>query len=260
MHVDRCDLEGMLFDEPFSCCDRADPLHRRILHRPIESAAPLPGSEADLWRRRPGVSPPRRLRPEVAGARGERRTGGWAVSIRHLPGGTILVDLRGPRKDQMTTQVISYPFQISLVPVLEMQSLPPMEMTPTWSSKMKTYRVAKGDFEFSGGIRGMVKKFGVEGTIGVLTYEDKVTYNFNLSGKGADNQLKLSETASGALNAGQLSIAQLEPSTFVEMPHPPVKVTGTATEQKLSLIFESLPARIADGFMGRGKLEAVKIK
>lgn len=195
----------------------------------------------------------------VAAFAGERNTGGWTVAIRPIPADKTIVDINAPRKGGMTAQVISTPFQVVLVPVSEIQPLA-LELTPTWTNRMKTYRVSKGDFEFSGGIRGMTKKFAAEGTIDVLTYGDHVTYNFNLSGKGNDRAMKLSEMASGVVTGGRVEIARLDAGTFAEIPHPPLKVSGTATEQKLTLAFEPHPPVIADGFLARGKLEAVKIK
>jgi hypothetical protein len=194
----------------------------------------------------------------IAAFAGERNTGGWTVAIRPIPNKTI-IDIREPRKGGMTAQVISYPFQIVLVPVNEIQPLA-IEMTPTWTNKMKSYKVSKADFEYSGGIRGITKKFTAEGTIDVLTYGDKVTYKFNLSGKGADSTMKLSEMSSGVVSGGNVEIARVETGTFAEIPNAPLKVMGTATDQKLSLTFEPHPPKIADGFAARGKLEAVKTK
>lgn len=194
----------------------------------------------------------------VAGFAGERNTGGWSVAIRQVTDRTI-IDVNAPPKGGMNAQVITYPFQVALVPADENQALN-IEATATWTNAMTIYRVSKADFEYSGGIAGRGKKFGAEGTIGVLTFGDHRTYIFNLSGKGSESQRKISETVSGVIKEGGLEIARLDAGSFAEMPHPPLKVTGTATDEKLALKFESLAPTVADGFTTGGKLEASKIK
>lgn len=194
----------------------------------------------------------------VAAFAGMRNTGGWQVAIRQATNKTI-IDLNAPPKGAMTAQIITYPFQVALVPADENQALN-IEPSAAWTNAMTTYRVSKADFEYSGGIAGRGKKFSAEGTIGVLTFGDHQTYVFNLSGKGSESGRKISETASGVIKEGGLEIARLDAGTFADAPHPPLKVTGTTTDKKLALNFESLPPTVADGFTAGGKLEAVKIK
>ncbi|MGI8467182.1 MAG: protease complex subunit PrcB family protein [Pyrinomonadaceae bacterium] len=194
----------------------------------------------------------------VAAFAGTRNTGGWSVAIRKVSDKTI-IDMNAPPKGAMTAQIITYPFQIALVPVDENQALN-LEMTATWTNNLKTYRVTKCDFEFSGGIAGRGKKFGAEGTIGVLTFGDHLTYIFNLSGKGSESRRKLAETVSGVLKDGMVVFERLDAGNFADAPRPALKVSGTAADKKLALDFESLPPNVADGFMARGKLEAVKYK
>lgn len=194
----------------------------------------------------------------VAAFAGEKNTGGWAVAIRSVQK-KFVVDLLAPQKGSMTAQVITTPFQIVAVPVSEIEALS-LELTPIWANKMKTYRVSKGNFEYSGGIRGLMKKFSVEGTIDVFSYGDNFTFNFNLSGKGKDQAMKLSDIASGVVTGGSVELARLDAGTFAEIPHPPLSVTGMIAEQKISLIFDSHPPTIADGFIAKGKIEAAKIR
>jgi hypothetical protein len=194
----------------------------------------------------------------VAAFAGQRNSGGWTVGIRPIPNKTV-IDLNRPPKGSMTTQAISYPFQVALVPVSETEPLS-VDLTATWINRMSVYRVAKSDFESSGGIAGRIKKFSAEGTIGVLNFGEIVTYIFDLSGAGNDQAMKLTEVASGVARAGNVELTRLEAATFADTPHPPLKVFGTANGSKLSLIFESHPPTIADGFMVRGKLDAVKSK
>lgn len=189
---------------------------------------------------------------------GERSSGGWTVEIRPIPN-KIVIDLNRPPKGAMTAQVISYPFQVALIPVSETKPLA-VDLTATWINRVSVYRVSKSDFESSGGIAGRVKKFSTEGTIGILSYGEIVTYIFDLSGTGSDQAIKLTDVASGVAKEGIVELTRLEAAAFAETPHPPLKVFGNLKGNKLSLIFESHPPTIADGFMVRGKLEAVKGK
>ncbi|NJM52836.1 MAG: hypothetical protein HC846_05245 [Blastocatellia bacterium] len=94
----------------------------------------------------------------------------------------------------------------------------------------------------------------------MLTFGEYTTILFNLKGKGAEAKRRLSEIASGTLKNGNIELMRLDAGSFVENPHPPFGVKGTLKDKNLSLNFESLPTTFADGFDGRGSLEAVKVK
>ena len=192
----------------------------------------------------------------VAAFAGTRNTGGFSVKIQPSAGKTS-VKLVTPPKGAMTAQMITYPFQIASVPLAADQTLN-LELGTEWTSQIQDYQVLKGEFEYAGGFAGQNKKFNFRGTIGVLTFGDHKTFVFNLNGKGADSNRQLFDTVSGFVRNSMLEIARLEPKNFAEFPHPPVKVTGTITDKKMMLDFESLSLTVADGYTGRGKLEAVK--
>lgn len=194
----------------------------------------------------------------VAAFAGTRNTGGWSVAVKPSAD-KIIVDVNAPGKGDMTAQVITYPFQVALVPVAENQPLN-IETAAIWTNELKNYRVTKANFQYSGGIAGRSKKFNAAGTIGVLSYGNHLTYFFNLAGKGNESQRKLTEMVSGVAKNGSVEFTRLDAGNFSEMPHPALKVTGTATADKLALVFEPLPTNVADGFAARGKLEAVRIK
>lgn len=194
----------------------------------------------------------------VAGFAGEKPTGGWSVEIRKA-GKRFLVDLKSPRKDAMTTQVITTPFKVSLIPLDENEALP-LDWTTSYAKNSKTFQVTKGDFEYSGGIAGIRKKFKANGTIQMLTFGEYTTILFNLKGKGAEQKHKLSEIASGTLKDGNIELMRLDAGTFVQFPRPPLTVKGSLKGKNLSLNFEPLPTNVADGFEGKGSLEAVQIK
>jgi hypothetical protein len=194
----------------------------------------------------------------VAAFAGTKNTGGYSVTIRNA-NGKISVEVVEPPKDAITTDALTMPFLVSLVPVEKEKSLP-LEVSANWKSAMQTYKVASGKFESSGGLAGRLKKFDAEGTIGVMRFGDYVTLAFNLSGKGADKNMKLTEMASGMAKDGAIDLARLDAGSFSAGPKAPLKVSGTISNDKLSVRFEPLPVNIPDGFQVGGKIDAVKIK
>jgi hypothetical protein len=194
----------------------------------------------------------------VAAFAGTKNTGGYSVTIKNSAG-RVSIDMVNPPKDAMVTQVITAPFKVALVSLEENNSVN-LELSSNWKSTMQIYRITSGTFEYSGGFAGMRKEFGVEGIIGVLSLGDIATLVFNLDGKGAEKTRKLSEATSGLMKNSNIDLAILDAGSFSENPKPPLKVSGTVTNNKLSLVFEPLPSRIADGFQVRGKIEAVKAK
>jgi len=189
---------------------------------------------------------------------GTKNTGGWSVDVKKLAD-KVAVDVLAPPKDAMVTQALTTPYKIVFLPLAERKMIP-LEFSDAWASKMKTYRVSSGIFEYSGGIAGIRKEFDIEGEISVLSYNDFVTLAFDLKGKAAEKARSLSEITSGTLKNGNIYIDRVKAGNFVDNPHPPLKLGGTIDETKLSLAFESLPTVVADGYTGRGKLEALKIK
>lgn len=194
----------------------------------------------------------------VAAFAGTKNTGGYSVAIKNSAG-KIMIDVIVPPKDAMTTQALTMPFAVALVPVERDQELP-LELAQNWSDAVENYKTTSGEFEYSGGIAGLQKKFAAEGNIGILSYGDDVTLLFNLSGKGAEKSRKLVGTVSGTIKNGKIDTMPLDAGSFSENPKPPLKVSGTVQNGKLSLIFESLPATVADGFQASGKIEATKVK
>ena len=190
----------------------------------------------------------------VAGFAGERSTGGWSVEIRKV-GKRVLIDLKSPPKGSMTTQVITYPFKVSLIPLDENEALP-LDWTTSYAKNSKTFQVTKGDFEYSGGFAGRRKQFKANGTIQMLTFGEYTTVLFKLKGTGTESKRQLSEIASGTLKNGNIELARLDTGSFVENPHPPFGVKGTLKGKNISLNFDSLPTTFADGFEGKGSLEA----
>jgi len=195
----------------------------------------------------------------VAAFAGTKNTGGYSVSVKKTAD-KITIGLIEPPKDAMTTDALTTPFAVSLVPIEQEETLP-IEVSENWKNSMQTFKVVSGEFESSGGIAGRLKKFNAEGTIGVLSFGDYATLFFNLSGKGADaSNMRLTEAASGAMKNEKIELARLDAGSFSSGPKPPLKVCGMLSSDKISLTFEPLPAVAADGFQVGGKIEGVKIK
>jgi hypothetical protein len=194
----------------------------------------------------------------VAAFAGTKNTGGYSVVIKKTAG-KIVIDVAAPPKDAMTTQALTTPFKAVLISIEEDNTLP-LDVSGTLAAAVETYKTTSGEFEYSGGFAGIQKKFEAEGTIGILSYGDYITLVFNLSGKDVEKARKLIETASGVIKNGKIEIARLDAGSFSENPKPPLKVSGTMENGKLSLTFEPLPTMIADGYQVRGKIEAARVK
>ncbi len=192
----------------------------------------------------------------IAAFAGMRNKGGYSVDIKRT-GGKIAVELVSPPKGAMVTMALTQPFKVALVSV-EPENELLLALSANWTNAAQNYKIASGEFEYSGGFAGIRKQFAVEGTIGVLTFDDLITFVFNLSGKNADKNRKLTETVSGTIKEGKVEIARLNVGGFSEGPKPPDKVSGTLANDKLSLIFEPLPAIARDGFSAGGKIEGFK--
>ena len=192
----------------------------------------------------------------VAAFAGMKNTGGYSLAVKQT-GENLAIEILSPPPGAITAQVLTSPYKITLVPVEEEKSLN-LTVSEDFKSAIKTYKIASSEFEYSGGFAGRLKRFSADGTIDVMQSGDLVTLDFNLSGKGADKEMKLTETASGIVKDGKLDLQRLDAGSFSEGPKPPDKVSGSISENKLNLSFEPLPTNTADGFSMSGKLEAVK--
>lgn len=194
----------------------------------------------------------------VAAFAGTKKSGGYTVEIKKTAN-KITLSVVEPPKDAMTTQALTAPFAVALIPV-EAEMPLVLDVSPKLKAAAQSYQVAKGNFEYSGGFAGDSARFDAEGTIGIFSFGNYATLVFNLSGKAAARSRKLTETASGTLIKGKINLARLDAGSFSEGPKPPVSVAGNLADNKLALTFEPLPTNVADGFEARGKVDAVKIK
>lgn len=194
----------------------------------------------------------------VAAFAGLRNTGGYAVSIYRV-GSVTHVDVKKPPKDAFVTQALTQPYAVAVVPLEEEASLE-LALADDFKNGLQTYRVTSGEFEFSGGLMGILKRFAPQGTISVMRHEGHATFLFDLEGTGEDSSRKLSEMASGAGGESSVTLNRLEAGGFIDRPHPPLVVDVKFRDGKLTMKFE--PGKreyvVNDGYEGRGHLEAVR--
>ena len=194
----------------------------------------------------------------VAAFAGMKNTGGYSVSVKKAKDGVINIGIKSPESGDMTTQAITYPHKVALVDVQEEDSLN-IIASEEFMSEMTTYKVTSGNFEFEGGFIGRETKFDATGEVRVMKFNDLVTFSFNLKGVDNESGRILNELASGSLKENSATINRLEAGNFIDRPHPPLDVSVSFTENKLTMKFE--PGKrnyiVNDGFVGRGSLEAV---
>jgi len=201
----------------------------------------------------------------VAAFLGTKPTGGYGVVISgdtlndQYTGTSLRISALNPAPGRIVTDALTSPFTIVLVPVEEEKTLE-LAMGDEWKKAAETYRVTSGNFEFSGGFAFVQKKFDIEGTINIWRSSDLVTCAFDLSGKGAEKERRLNETASGKTGKeNSLSLMRLDAGNFISSPRPPLAVRGKLDAAKLTLEFTPLPTHWADGFTGRGKLAGLLV-
>lgn len=193
----------------------------------------------------------------VAAFAGMRPTPGYGISFVKTANG-VKVEATAPPKDAIAAQVITYPARVVLVPVEEEQGLR-VEAGRLWQSKIQTFRVTSGVFEFTGGFAPIEKKFPLAGTIAMMRSGDFVTMFFNVNATN-ETQRRMFEAASGQINGKSVMIQRLDTGNLADNPRPPVKAVGAMNGRTLTLTFEPLPTNVADGYEGKGKLTATLIK
>ncbi|HYO63182.1 MAG TPA: hypothetical protein VER08_05950, partial [Pyrinomonadaceae bacterium] len=162
-----------------------------------------------------------------------------------------------PDKGAMLTQALTQPFKVVSVGLSDGR-LPALVLPPDWPA-VRRYRVTQGSFEQSGGIAGRVEQFQPGGAVQIMRLGKLVTVGFGLTATGASKRRELGGYATGlASDGGSFRLPRLDAGTFVDQPNGGLSATGRFSDgdNRLSLTFEPLPDNVADGFDGRGKLEA----
>ena len=115
----------------------------------------------------------------------------------------------------------------------------------------------------TGGIAGIQEKFPLQNSVQVMREAGLATFWFTMPGLGTARNRSFHEVATGVVQiSGPLVINRMSADLLVNQPNPGLKAIGAFTdgESKLSLSFESLPTVIADGYSGRGSIEAEILK
>ncbi|MEO8434037.1 MAG: protease complex subunit PrcB family protein [Pyrinomonadaceae bacterium] len=194
-------------------------------------------------------------RAVVAAFMGERNTGGYSVEISRAPNGSIRVIANTPPKNAMVTQVITAPFKVVSIPT---QPSLVVEADDDWRQSMRTYGIKSGGFSMSGGFAGRTETFDLAGDISVMREGKLVTLLFDLKSSGGEKQRVLREAATGVTEKGDIEVWRIGAGSLIEIPHSDLSARGKFADKKSQLELEltSLPNMIADGYGGRGTIEA----
>ncbi|HEV7859828.1 MAG TPA: protease complex subunit PrcB family protein [Pyrinomonadaceae bacterium] len=199
----------------------------------------------------------------IAAFLGQRRTGGYGVSVTRAADGKVQLEQVSPAKGSMTTQALSAPFKIVSVPTgdseFRFENTLTLELGGAWQAALRPYRVTAGEFRMFGGFAAHSESFGLTGDLRVMREGSLATFVFNLKSSGGKKERSLQEVATGVVQKNnQVTISYVEAGTLVDRPRSALHAQGSFTgkEESLSLEFGSLPSNISDGFGGEGKLEA----
>jgi len=199
----------------------------------------------------------------IAAFLGQRNTGGYNVEIKRQPTGLLLIGDKIPGKGEMVPQMITSPFKVVSVSVSGTPPLQRVGFSPAFVSSMRVYRVTRGEFEMTGGIAGVQEKFPLQNSVQVMREAGLGTVWFTMPRLGTAKNRSFHEVTTGVVQtSGQLVINRMSADLLVNQPNPGLKAIGAFTdgESKLTLSFDSLPTMIADGYSGRGSIEAEVLK
>lgn len=200
----------------------------------------------------------------VAAFLGQRRSGGYSVRITRAgadgAANVLRISEQTPPKDAVVTMALTAAFRIVSVAVGDEQPLA-LELDATWQEAARPYKVDAGEFTRMGGFTGRPERSTLRGDLRIMRHARLATVFFALQGTGgAEGAHALEDVASGTVTPeGALTLARLDPGSFVPPPRHPLRVRGSFAdphENKLSLTFEIMQAKVNDGYGGQGKLEA----
>ena len=190
---------------------------------------------------------------------GRRNTGGYAVEIARDAEGALRVSEVAPAKDAITTMALTAPYRVVSFAQWPEQPVR-LHLADAWRQQARPYRVTSGEFTMVGGFAGVRQQFKLAGTFGVLRHSNLATFLFDLKGEAADAEARaLADAATGTVDVSRrVTIAQLDPGSFVHPPRRPMRADGffSANEHRLTLKLDATQLAVADGFGGYGTLEA----
>lgn len=194
----------------------------------------------------------------IAAFLGERRTGGYGVSITRAAN-RLLVTEKTPPKGAMVTMALTAPFQIVSAGVREESPLA-LELDATWQAAARPYKVEAGEFMPMGSPASRPERASVKGDIRIMRHGQLATLTFALHGtSGEEGVHTLQDTVSGTITPeGVLTLTRLNPGSFAPPPRYPLRASGNFRDDEgaLSLSFEVTQAKADGGYGGQGKLEA----
>lgn len=194
----------------------------------------------------------------IAAFLGERNTGGYSIDISRDASGIRVLEKK-PGKDMMVTQMITAPFKIVAV---EGVSNSPVWLAlddDAWQTRMTLFRVTTAKFTMVGGIAGTREEFSLGGAIGVLRAGNLATFQFRLVAPATTKRRALTEYATGIVSSdNNIRVSRMSADSLVNSPNAGLQVDGIFSDggKKLLLSLWSRPSMIADGYSGRGSIEA----
>ncbi len=205
----------------------------------------------------------------IAAYLGTRNTGGFSVEIKWGAGSSVgltpvkpslYIGEKAPAKGVMVPEMITSPFKIVSLEVNPTDNIM-VASDYAWQQTMRRYLIASGTFKMSGGFAGTTEQFRLTGDLKILVREANLATFFItvFNPDRAKKQRALTDFTTGVVGAdGHLMINKLAAGSLVDGPNSGLKVSGafSSGERKLSLVFNSLPSMVADGYQGEGTLEA----
>ena len=208
----------------------------------------LPKLEADFFE----------TRVVVAAFLGERNTGGYSVEIDREGVGGVRVVEKKPGKDMMVSQMFTAPFKIVEVEGVWNSPVWLALDDDAWQTRMTLFRVTTGRFTTVGGIAGIREEFSLGGAIGVLRAGNLVTLQFRLIAPATTKRRTLAEYATGIVSDNNVRASRLSADSLINPPNAGLQADGVFSDggKKLLLNLWSRPSMIADGYSGRGSIDA----
>jgi len=203
-----------------------------------------------------------KLHTIVAAFLGNRSAAGHDVKVTRGAEGVVRLSETASAEGLASAAAPRSPFRVVAVP---MKSRTPLhsgtlrlELDRTWTKAMKIYDLKEGQFTSRGGLAGRTEQFKLQGKVQVLRLGPVITLALDL--RSAPGSRRLRSIATGISDdTGSFQLARLDGGGLIGSPNGGLRATGrcSADARRLELILEPLPADVADGFEGRGTLEAL---
>ncbi|HEV8139481.1 MAG TPA: protease complex subunit PrcB family protein [Pyrinomonadaceae bacterium] len=192
----------------------------------------------------------------VAAFLGQRNTGGYSIDMTRSANGEIQVAEKSPGKDVMVPQMITAPFKIVSFTVA---GTSPVRILAGEAFRKTTqlFRIDKGSFTISGGFAGRSQTYSLAGKIQITRLDNLITVGFAVVSTGAGAERSLRDVATGVVTDNSFSIARMSRGSLVDPPTADLRVTGKFLDaNRLTLDLDTGGAVVADGFQGKGTIEA----